>query len=267
MSRTIPPRLLVALVAASSLCANEKKLTFDQRVEIIRGLNAEYASVKALLPRSKKALVLNADGSWDKQAWEKAGRENGPAARVGDLIQVTKVDIQDNRIVLELNGGGQAKRKWYDRIEVGVGGGTRPVNPGQQTNAPGGTTIALDFGKPVPPLEAAEIKKLFKPILDFETRTATQQYIDTLPPEIQEAIKSKKVIEGMDREQVMLALGRPNHKTRETKDGEDLEDWIYGQPPGKVTFVTFGGNGTVKKVKDTFAGLGGSVAETPKPPR
>jgi hypothetical protein len=266
MSSSISPRILLALVAITSLRADEK-LSFDQRVEIIRGLNAEFASVKAFLPRSKNVLVFNSDGTWDKAAWEKAGRENGPAARLGDLVQVTKVDIQDEKIVLELNGGGKVKKKWYDRIEVGVGGGTRPIGDPRATNAPGGTTIALNFGKAVPPLEAAEIKKLLKPILDFETRTASEQYIDTLPPEIKEAIKAKKVIEGMDREQVMLALGRPNHKTRETKEGEDLEDWIYGQPPGKVTFITFGGSGTVKKVKDTFAGLGGSVAETPKPPR
>jgi hypothetical protein len=65
----------------------------------------------------------------------------------------------------------------------------------------------------------------------------------------------------MDRDQVLMALGRPTHKSRETKDGIDYEDWIYGTPPGRVTFVTFSGPKVVK-VKETYAGLGGSVAET-----
>ena len=73
------------------------------------------------------------------------------------------------------------------------------------------------------------------------------------------------MIEGMDKEQVMLAVGRPRNKQRETKDGVELEDWIYGQPPGKITFVTFSGNKVIK-VKDAYAGLGGSTAE-PLPPR
>ena len=69
---------------------------------------------------------------------------------------------------------------------------------------------------------------MLAPVLDFEKRSATEQYIETLPPEIQEAIKEKRAIEGMDREQVLLALGRPRNKVRETKDGVETEDWIYG---------------------------------------
>ena len=55
------------------------------------------------------------------------------------------------------------------------------------------------------------------------------------------------------------------HKTREVKEGTETEDWIYGQPPGKITFVTFEGSKVVR-VKDTYAGLGGAVAD-PLPPR
>ena len=75
----------------------------------------------------------------------------------------------------------------------------------------------------------------------------------------------KKAIEGMDKDQVLLALGRPLRKSRENKDGVDFEDWIYGQPPGRVTFVTFSGPKVVK-IKETYAGLGGTIAETPKQP-
>jgi len=98
-----------------------------------------------------------------------------------------------------------------------------------------------------------------------EKSSVTENYVDTLPEPIKEAVKAKKAIEGMNRDQVILAVGRPVRKTRESKEGTDYEDWIYGEPPGRVTFVTFTGDKVVK-VKETYAGLGGSVAETPQQP-
>jgi hypothetical protein len=107
-------------------------------------------------------------------------------------------------------------------------------------------------------VKASEVKKLLAPVLDFDRHSVTEIYSETLPPEMQQAIKQKRALVGMDREQVRLALGQPVHKERETKDGMDLEDWIYGQPPGKITFVTFNGDKAIR-VKDDYAGLGTEV--------
>jgi hypothetical protein len=239
------------------------KLTFEDRIEITRGLMAEYATVKQFLPRSKKPLPFESTGSFDKKAWEAASKEFGPAARVGDLVQITKVEIEDDKIVLQINGGLKGNRKWYDNIEVGMGSRTTPVGRGD-SNAPGGTTVAILYHKPLEPVKASEIKKLLAPVLDFEKRSATELYADTLPPEMQKAIKEKRALEGMDREQVMLALGRPARKSREVKDGIETEDWVFGQPPGKITFVTFSGSKVVK-VKEMYAGLGSQVESPPVP--
>jgi hypothetical protein len=244
----------------SSLHADAKKLTFDQRVALMRGLVAEYAKVKTALPRSKKPLEIDTKGNYDKQKWGDSYKEFGPCARVGDLVQVTKIDIEKDRILFEINGGMKSKGSWKDHVSIGMGGGTRPISQ-NQTDAPAGTNIVLEFGEPIGEVTAAEVKKLLAPILDFEKQSATENYADTIPPEIKKAIEDKKPIEGMDRDQVLMALGRPTHKSRETKDGIDYEDWIYGTPPGRVTFVTFSGPKVVK-VKETYAGLGGSVAET-----
>jgi len=60
---------------------------------------------------------------------------------------------------------------------------------------------------------------------------------------------------------VLMAMGHPLRKYRETKDGVDLEDWIYGEAPGKITFVTFSlSNSKVVKVKEEYAGLGSETA-------
>src|ERR1044072_8876961 len=108
-----------AALLSASLLAENQKLYFDQRVEIVRGLMAEYATAKVILPRSQKPLPFESDGKYDKAVWLEASKEHGPAARVGDLVQITKVTIDDDKIVLEINGGMKAKKKWYEHVEVG----------------------------------------------------------------------------------------------------------------------------------------------------
>jgi hypothetical protein len=256
-------RPAIPFVLCASLLAADRKLTFEERVEILRGLTAEYATVKTLLPRSKKALPMDSNGSWDKRAWEDSHREHGPAARKGDLVQITKVEIDSDKITFEINGGFKSGRKWYERVEVGTGTRTSPI--GQGGNPTLGTTLELRFARNAPPSDSAEVKKMLAPLFDFERRSATEQYVESLPPAVQEAIKNNQVIEGMTKEQVVLAAGKPVRKLRETKDGLELEEWIYGQPPGKITFVTFH-NDKVTRVKNAYAGLGGAVADPNAPP-
>lgn len=257
--------LAINFSVATFASASDKKLTDEDRVELLRGLTAEYATVKTYLPRSKKPLPFESTGVWDKQKWEQMGHEFGPAARVGDQVQVTRISIESDKIILEINGGMKGKGHWYDHVQVGMGTSTQQVGTGQNSNAPSGTTIALLFNKPLAPLKAAEVKKMLAPVLDFEKATATENYVEKLPEPVQKAIKQNKAIEGMDREQVLLALGKPRHKERGNKDGLETEDWIYGEPPGKITFVTFNGS-KVTKVKEAYADVGGSTA-APLPPR
>jgi hypothetical protein len=260
--------IILELAAVSIPLSAGDKLTPEERVELVRGLMAEYATVKDFLPRSKKPLVFDAKGTWDKKKWEQAGKEFGPAARVGDQIQITKVELDGDRILLEINNGLRNGPKWYQRIQVGggMGGGGRMTPIAGDSNAAAGTNVEVNFHKPLENLKAADVKKLLAPLLDFEKHSATEIYAQTLPPEVQQAIKEKRAREGMDREQVQLALGRPVHKTRETKDGIEYEDWIYGTPPGKITFVTFT-DSKVIKIKETYAGLGAEAAVPLEVPR
>src|SRR5262252_7695167 len=107
----------------TSSWAADAKLTDDDKIEILRGLTAEYATVKTYLPRSRKPLEFDSSGNWDKDKWQQAGRELGPAARVGDLVQITRVAIENDKILLEINGGMKGKGHWYDHVQVGMGGG------------------------------------------------------------------------------------------------------------------------------------------------
>jgi len=262
------PWIAIVALILTPLASGAEKLTEQDRIELMRGLIAEYATVKQFLPRSKKPLPFESTGTYDKKAWEAASHEYGPAGRVGDLVHISKVWIESEKLVLQINGGFNGGRKWYDGAQIGGGiGGGGPMttlgNP--NSNAPGGTSIEILFHKPLEPMKASDVKKILASVLDFEKRTATELYAEELPPAVQKAIQSKQVIEGMDRDQVLLAMGRPDHKSRETKDGIELEDWVFGHPPGKIVFVTFSGS-KVTKVKEEYAGLGTEVND-PKPPR
>jgi hypothetical protein len=259
----------VAAIAALSVLpplSFGAKLTMEDRIELTRGLVAEYATVKVLLPRSKKPLEFDSSGGYDKKAWSEIAKESGPAARTGDSVQITRIDLESDRIILQINNGFKGGRKWYDGVNVGMGPSVNPATvpvSRKDSNAPGGTSIAILFHKPLEPMKAAEVKKMLAPVLDFEKHSVTEIYSETLPPETHKAIKEKRVLQGMNHEQVVMAMGRPRLKSRETdKEGLEVEDWVYGMPPGKITFVTFNGDKVIK-VKESYAGLGTSVQDPP----
>ena len=255
--------LSLLLALGGSLRAD--KLSFDERMEIERGLNAELATMKVILPHAKKPLVIRSDGAYDKNAWTKALEEQGPAARVGDQVQITRVQIESNRILLEINGGTRSGH-WYDHVQVGMGGNTSPVST-NQNGQPNGAHVALVFEGSVPSLKAADIRQMLSPVFDFDKHTASEQYEEHLPAPIKKAIKEQKAIEGMDHDQVLLAMGKPRSKSRQTNpDGDELEDWVYGDPPGKMTFVRFS-EGKVVKVEDSYANVGGMTAPPLPEPR
>ena len=58
------------------------------------------------------------------------------------MVQITKVGIEGDRIVLEINHGMSGGKKWYQNIQVGLGGSTQPISQGGDSNAPNGTTVA-----------------------------------------------------------------------------------------------------------------------------
>jgi hypothetical protein len=252
---------IAVLSLLPGLAPAAEKLSFEDRVELTRGLMAEYGTVKVLLPRSKKALEYDSTGTYDKKEWASIAKESGPAARTGDMVQITKIDIESDRIVLQINGGFRGGRKWYSGVQIsGTMGQQVPVGQNSDVNAPGGTSIAILFHKQLEPIKAVDVKKMLAPVIDFDKHTVTEIYSESLPPEVQAAIKEKRAREGMNHEQVVMALGRPRLKSRETKDGLELEDWVYGDAPGKITFITFKGDKVVK-VKEAYAGLGTQVQD------
>ena len=263
-----PNRLVLAVLVAaafSGTLAAKQNMPPEQRARIIREMVAEYGTAKVIIPRSKKPLAVDKEGKYDEDEWGDAMDKFGPAARLGDLVQITKVEFKKDAVVLELNHGIKGGRKWWHRVQVsGATNRGSTLGAGQSVYAPGGTKLALVFDGEISELEPDEIKKILQPVLDFEQRSATELYMEKLPEKFQEAIKAKRVLRDMDRDMVLLAKGRPDRKVRDIKDGIETEDWIYGRPPGNITFVTFE-DGKVIKVKEAYATPGGQVG-IPEPP-
>jgi hypothetical protein len=235
--------VLATVLGAPLVWARKTDAARDARLALIKGLAHEVAVTKVALPRGKRGIFVDAQGMVDQDRAAAEMRTNGAAIRPGMPVQITKIQFKAKRIVFEINGGGKKGKKWYQRIQIGIGGTTQPIVPDTPVLA-FGSSISLTFDEKVPPLTVEQAKKLLGGVLDFERRSPTVLYTPTVPPKIKEAIKKHEVIVGMDRDAVLSSKGPPDRKVREVREGVETEDWIYGLPP-HVLFVTFDGDTVV----------------------
>ncbi|HEV2113692.1 MAG TPA: hypothetical protein VGR50_06050 [Terriglobales bacterium] len=220
----------------------------QDRFSLIRGLNAEFVFVRRLFPQGTKGLTIH-NGMVTPSEGEvmMTAAQYGPAARPGDRAQITGVTFKSNSIVFEINGGARKKKRWYQHIEVGMGGGTTAIAPDNNPN-PHGSYVALQFDHYIPDLTPDQVKKLLAPVFDFGALSASEAYIDAMPPKVKQAMKNHEVLVGMNREMVIYSKGRPEQKVREHDSLGDYEEWIYGHPPQDVEFVRIYGD-EVKRVE------------------
>jgi hypothetical protein len=222
------------------------RMSGQTRLLVIRSLQSERVFARIMLPQGDKGIKIKngvMSPSEAKIAQEVA--EFGPAARPGDRCVITDVQIKDNHIIVEINGGSKKHQKWYQHIQIisGAGATSVPGGPSPQSLDAHGTTITLEFDKYVPELTGDQVREMLSPVIDFKALTTAEAYEKTLPPKIQEAIKNHQVLVGMDKEMVVYAKGRPPRKIRDKDEhGEDYEEWIYGNPPEEVEFVRFKGS-------------------------
>jgi hypothetical protein len=239
--------------AGGGAAKKDSTLQETSKLALIRFVSGEFAKARKPIPGGKDGFTMLADKPVDEASLNREVTLHGAAVNTGDNAQITKLEFHERSIVVDVNGGGRPKKNWRDRIQIGMVGNpmptttTTPTNP-QDPGPPGfqqgrGGTIFLQFVKNVPDLTPDELKNLLSPFLDFsKERSASVHWIDTLPPEMKKAITERRPIVGMDRDEVVAAMGKPDRKVRERDpQGNDTEDWIYGHPPDKTVFVHFTG--------------------------
>jgi hypothetical protein len=248
--------LLILLLVPVRAAAGESSLSEVQRQQIIRTFLAEHPFVHLALPRGKAGVRVE-DGKITPSEAEMAGQvaEFGAVANPGDRAQITAVRFDHHGIVFELNGGpAKRKRDLANHFSVGVNGIEARPAPGQSPEGreyPGfsGSSVLLVIHTDTASLTTDQIKEMLAPVLDFKAVNRAEAFLRSLPPILAEAVKAHHALVGMDKDVVIYAMGRPPHRLRETRDGREFEEWIYGTPPQDVEFIRFLGD-TVVSIED-----------------
>jgi hypothetical protein len=230
-----------AAPVADPILPNAERISKESRYEIIRNFETQLVYARTAFPMGKKGLALK-EGviTPNGEALRQELTISGPAIRPGDPARISLVQIKDDHIHFEINGGPTRHKKWYQRVEVTGAYGT-PVSGGPddaQAN-PHGTFVDLYFDKHVPEMTVPQVRALLYPVLDFNARNKEQAYLDTVPPKVKMAIQAHHVLVGMNQEMVLHAKGKPPKKVREREGEKEYEEWIYGEPPADVDFVRF----------------------------
>jgi hypothetical protein len=225
-------------VPAPRIPENAPRMLKQTRFEIIRDFETQIVYARAFFPMGAKGIKLK-DGvtSPNGPELQQDLALYGPAVRPGDPAHISFVQIKDNHIHFDLNGGPVHRKKWYEHITIAGANAEVPLAPNQSPPNPHGTYLDVYFDKYVPEMSAAQLRDLLYPVLDFKARNKEEAYLDTVPPKAKEAIQAHHVLVGMNTEMVLHAKGKAPKKVRE-RDGEiEFEEWIYGEPPQDVDFV------------------------------
>lgn len=215
------------------------QLTRDSRYDILRTVIASQAAARIVMPFGTTGVQISEEGTIDQAKLDQEIKKQGASVQEGQVVTVTEITFDDDRIEIELDGGGKKKKSFWERIEVGTGNTTTPVSNRDPAKAKG-SKVVVHFEKKVPPeLTPDQLKAILDTVLDFNPRNFLKTGIDALPPEYQEAVKAKEARIGMDRSTVLMAMGRPDKRVRERVEGSEREDWIYFQRGLRAQFVSF----------------------------
>jgi hypothetical protein len=237
------------VVSALALAENSPppKISKETRQQIVHAFNEELVYIRASFPMGKTGLKLK-NGTVTPSGAELQSLMAlwGPAAKPGDRARITDVVIREDHIRFEINGGPIRKQKWYQHIQISGASTSVPVSPSDPNANARGSFVDLYFTKYVPEMTGPELKELLSPVFDFNSKSALDAYLETVSPQVKDAIKNHHVLVGMNHDMVIYAKGHAERKVREHADEVEYEEWIYGTPPQDVDFVRFVGDEVVR---------------------
>jgi hypothetical protein len=222
------------------------------RILLERDLQSEQGFANRPFPRGHKGLTLEANGKLSPAGVNYLNMvvNEGLSAKPGSRVVVTDIKIDKSRIVLDFDGGPDAKHRFLRHIQISAGPemGDPDLDPSliNQQGDPAGSRVTIVFPGYVPVVTAAQVKALLAPLISFDVKTPIQAYTDTLPTALKDAILDHKALVGMNTEMLMFAKGQPDKKSREMDEQMPFEEWIYGVPPEEVDFVRVNGNRVIR---------------------
>jgi hypothetical protein len=231
------------------------KTVMDPKTRILleRDLQAEQGFANRPFPRGHKGLTLQANGKLAPagESYLNMVVNEGLSAKPGSRVVVTNIKIDKSRIILDFDGGPDAKHRFLRHLQVGMNDpemSDPDMDPSlmDQAGDPAGSRVTLVFPSYVPVVTAKQVKALLAPLISFDVKTPVQAYTDTLPTALKDAILDHKALVGMNTEMLMFAKGQPDKKSREMDGQMPFEEWVYGVPPEEVDFVRINGNRVIR---------------------
>jgi hypothetical protein len=236
--------LVLALISPAMILADASKQTKDSLDKLLLG-----KEVKPLveLPATKEGLdvyIVAPHGKrvdergLDLGAMSKELKSKGVGVEAQQWETITDVKVDGDHVEIHLGGGGEGRRGANHANKAGAGylraGGSR-VNFRYMTNVTDRDLAPEAF------------LNFMSRVLDV-SKVQTEVAAKAFPQEIQIAIASKTVIEGMTYQMVQMSFGDPEQKKiNDTTDGTFSETWFYLRDGHRwvLTFV----NGSVGKVQ------------------
>jgi hypothetical protein len=165
-------------------------------------------------------------------------KERGVGVEANQVVTITDVKIDDDKIEIHLAGGGEGRR------------GSKHA----QEEAPvymraGGSRVNFRYGRSLTDsdLEPEAFLAFMSRLLDVAQITQ-EVSLRAVPQEFHDAVEAKNVEIGMTYQMVLLSLGEPEQKKIiESADGKLAETWFYMKDGSRwvIDFV----NGKVAKVQ------------------
>jgi hypothetical protein len=186
-------------------------------------------------PKSEKRLD---ERGIDMKDLSKFLKEKGVGVERDEWVTITEIKVDSDRIEVQLGGGGEGKGASKNAEKKGAG-----------YKRAGGSRINFRYGRD---LTEADIQvEAFLPLLNRVVDTSKLRGVaipKDIAPELQEAIRSGDVVQGMTYQMVLTSMGEPDQKKVEEGSDDSLrETWFYLKDGHRwvVRFL----NGKVAKVQ------------------
>lgn len=243
--RPTPRLALIALLAlTSSLHASTSKTAKENISHLLLGKD-----VKALLdmPAYKDGLDIYVntkaekrldDRGLDLKELSKYLKEKGVGVERDEIVTITDVKVDSDRIEIHLGGGGE-----------GRGGSKNAAKKGAGYKRAGGSRINFRYGRDLTDTDLlpTAFLPLVSRVVDI-SKVNDRLAVQTLPPEIKSAVAAHTIVEDMTYQMVLLSAGEPDQKKVEDTTDDTLHETWYYLKDGHRWVVKFL-NGKVIKVQ------------------
>src|SRR6476659_3171674 len=97
---------LLSLIVAVPLPA---QISRDAKFEILRTVIADQAAARIAMPFGGEGVEVSESGGVNKEKVDKEIKKNGQSIETGNVVTVTDISFGEDKIELELDGGGKNK--------------------------------------------------------------------------------------------------------------------------------------------------------------